>query len=512
MDKIKIDLLREKYQLEVPRRTPFLFFRRTMLIAVIVTATLGAAMSYQITSSGDSYGFPGLSFLSTITHLVQSGDRELKGESQDRVNFLLMGIGGEGHDGPQLTDTIILASYQPSSGEVGMLSIPRDMAVPIPGYGWRKVNHANAFGEMKEPGSGPLLATEVIGNVLDEEIHYYIRVDFNGFAKLIDDLGGIDVYVDRAFTDSQYPAHGMEYATCGTSTASVDENGEAIVVPDYSCRFEVLSFQEGWVHMDGDTALKYVRSRHGSNGEGSDFARSRRQQKVLLAVKEKVFSMSTFLNPTKIGSVLEAMDKNIATNLSTWELLRLAGEFKDFDASDIKSYVLDSSESSPLYATSLNGAYVLLPKNDDWSSVQRIANDIFLAESATIAAAPEEKPSFVTVEVQNGTEITGLAFRTSQLLDQQGFDVIKVGNAPERGYEHTVIYDLTNGTRPDELKTLQEFLEADVMLSATGWLVSGEVIPKEISLTPDETAPTTEEDVDFLVILGENSASMVLNH
>src|SRR5690349_1069076 len=115
--------------------------------------------------------------------------------------------------------------------------------------------------------------------------------------------------------------------------------------------------------MDGETALTYVRSRHGSNGEGSDFARSRRQQKVILAVKDKVFSAGTILNPARIGRILETLDANLATNLSTWELLRLADTFKDFDQTKLKSYVLDSSESSPLYATSLNGAYVLLPRN-----------------------------------------------------------------------------------------------------------------------------------------------------
>jgi len=518
MDKIKIDLLRQKHNLEVPRRKPIPFFGRVMMIGLVVTATLGAAMSYQITSSGDAMGFPGFSLFSTLRHLVQAGDRELQGEANDRVNFLLMGIGGEGHDGPQLTDTIIFASYKPSSGELGMLSLPRDMAVPIKDYGWRKVNHANAFGEMKEPGSGPMLASDVIGNVLDQDIQYYIRVDFNGFAKLIDDLGGIDVYVDRAFTDSQYPILGAEYAECGTYTEQTvlnEETGEVETqsFPVYNCRFEVLSFQEGWMHMDGSTALKYVRSRHGSNGEGSDFARSRRQQKVLLAVKDKVFSASTYLNPGRISSVLEAMRENIATNLSTWEILRLADEFKDFDQTKMKSYVLDSSESSPLYATSLNGAYVLLPKNDDWSAIRRIADDIFLGQASTLAAAPvEEKPTFVRVEVQNGTNITGLAFRTSQLLDQQGYDVVKVGNAPERDYAHTVIYDLTDGTHTDELKTLQDFLQADVTLSATGWLISDNVIPKEITLSPDDSISTTEEDVDFLVILGENSANLVLNN
>ncbi len=514
--KMKINLLREKYDLDAPKgRRSFRLLGKLFLILVIFTSLTGAAFSYQIASSDEGSSFPRLSLFSTIKHFVASGDRKLDGEENDRVNFLLMGIGGEGHDGPQLTDTIIFASYKPSTGDVGMISIPRDMTVPIPGHGWRKVNHANAYGEMKEPGSGPMLAMDVISEVLDEEINYYVRVDFDGFAKLIDDIGGIDVYVERSFTDYNYPAHGMAYANCGSNT-QVNEEGEVISVPVYNCRYEVLSFQEGWTHMDGDTALKYVRSRKGTNGEGSDFARARRQQRVLLAIKDKIFSAETFLNPARISRILDTLQDNIATNLDTWELIRLANEFKDKDLNDVTSHVLDSSADSPLYATSLNGAYVLLPKNDDWSAVQELADNIFEADALTTAVAaqepPEEKPRFVRVEIQNGTNITGLAFRTSQLLDGQGFDVVKIGNAAQRGYRHTAIYDLTDGTHPDELKELRDFLDADVTLSATGWLVSGDIIPKELSLTSDgyETL-TTEDNIDFLVILGENSANLVRN-
>ena len=129
------------------------------------------------------------------------------------------------------------------------------------------------------------------------------------------------------------------------------------------------------------------------------------------------------------------------------------------------------------------------------------------ASTSTIAA--EEKPKFVSVEIQNGTTITGLAFRASQLLEQQGYEVTKIGNAVERGYEHTVIYDLTNGAKPDELKSLSSFLEADVTMSATGWLISGNIVPKGISVSSDEYKTlATDADIDFLVILGESSANV----
>ncbi|OGL96072.1 hypothetical protein A2348_00975 [Candidatus Uhrbacteria bacterium RIFOXYB12_FULL_58_10] len=514
MEKIKIDLLRQKYQLDASPRRPFIVFGRVILTFAIFVSVAGAALSYNVDSSADANGFPNLSLFSTIRHLVGAGDRMLKGEKDDRINFLLLGIGGAGHDGPQLTDTIIFASYQPSTDKVGMLSVPRDMAVPIPDEGWRKVNHANHFGEQKEPGYGPVLASEVIGDILDQDIHYYLRVDFNGFAKLIDDIGGVDIYVERSFTDDSYPVLGSEYADCGTSTAIEQPNEETgemetVEIPTYGCRYERLSFAEGWVHMDGDTALKYVRSRHGTNGEGSDFARARRQQNLIAAAKEKTLSAGTLLNPARLTRMMDTLKDNIATNISAWELLRLANDFKDIDTSTIANRVLDSSETSPLYATSLNGAYVLLPKNDDWTPVRKMALNLLEEDASTSTIAAEEKPKFVSVEIQNGTTITGLAFRASQLLEQQGYEVTKIGNAVERGYEHTVIYDLTNGAKPDELKSLSSFLEADVTMSATGWLISGNIVPKGISVSSDEYKTlATDADIDFLVILGESSANV----
>jgi LCP family protein required for cell wall assembly len=558
MEKPQIDFLKEKHHLRASRRSPVLFFGRTLAIIVIIAATAGTVFSYQVDSTSDSTGsFPNISFISTLKHFVSSDERKLRGEENDRVNLLLMGIGGEGHDGPQLSDTIIFTSYRPSDGSLAMMSLPRDMTVPIPGYGYRKVNHANAYGEMNEPGAGPTLASQVIGDVLDEEINYYVRVDFDGFAEFIDAIGGVDVYVDQSFSDYNYPTPGKEYDTCGfvepaaetaqpettittnpgteitvqqtpESTATAEpittqqppeettvEQPKPVLGPDYSCRYETLTFQEGWTHLDGITALKFSRSRHGNNGEGSDFARSKRQQKIILAAKDKILSASTILNPSRITKMMETLKANVATNLDVWEILRLAKELKDMNSSEITHHVIDASESSPLYATVVNGAYVLIPKNDDWSELQNITENIFTPDedlTKSFVEASEEKPRFIRVEIQNGTNVSGLAFKTSQLLDGQGFEVVKVGNAASRGYEHTVIYDLTNGQHTEELKALRDYLQADVTLSATGWMVSGNIVPKELTFSSNDYENlATQNDLDFLIILGENASSLAKN-
>ena len=274
VEKPHINLLKRHHTPRATKRSPALFFGRRLFVVVAILATTGAIFSYQVSSTSESSGnFPTISLFSTIRHLVSSGDKALDGEEEDRVNFLLLGIGGEGHDGPQLTDTIIFTSFKPSDGSVAMMSLPRDMTVPIPNYGYRKVNHANAYGEMDNPGSGPELASQVIGDVLDEDIQYYLRVDFDGFAEFVDAIGGVDIYIENSFTDPYYPSHGKEYATCGyeeTTTEAVDDTeteeqtelAEILAIDqeeqgileealeeenqpeviDYSCRFESITF------------------------------------------------------------------------------------------------------------------------------------------------------------------------------------------------------------------------------------------------------------------------------
>jgi LCP family protein required for cell wall assembly len=508
MERVKIDFLKEKYRLHAPSGRTRGLLGRVFLTVLVVGALTASAFSYHVASGGEGESrFPDLSVFSAIRGLMLSGERKLNGEADDRVNFLLLGVGGAGHEGPQLSDTMIFASWKPSTDAVGMISIPRDLTAPIPGYGWRKINHANAFGE-QDSGKGPELASDVVSQILDEPVHYFVRVDFDGFAKLVDDIGGLDVYVDRAFTDAAYPVNGKEDSSCGTTETILDGAGMEIAMPTYGCRFEVLSFAQGWTHMDGETVLKFVRSRHGNNGEASDFARSRRQQKIITGVKDKVLSAETLLNPARVNRIFDTLKGHIATNFETWELVRLANSLKEIDTANIVHHVLDASEESPLYATSLNGAYVLLPKNDDWRPLQAMADDVFAGETAAVAAAPAKPP--VRVEIQNGTGIAGLAFRTSQLVDGAAFDVVKIGNAENREYEHTVIYDLTGGMKPDELRALRDQLRADVTLSATSWIASGDVIPNEVALTAEDfEALATEKKVDFLVILGEQSANLV---
>ena len=486
-----VDFLKEKYQL-APTRTKTKRGKKTrkLLGAFVAVIALGGLLfSYRVaqTPIDESPDDGHFSFFSSVRNLVTSGDKELIGEQDDRINILLLGHGGAGHAGPELTDTIIFSSFRPSTSEIGMMSIPRDLIVPIPGYGYRKINHVNAYGELNESGSGPAAASDVIGELVDQEVHYYVKVDFDGFEKLIDAVGGVDVHVDNSFTDYTYPTK------------------DDLV--------QTVTFEEGWHHMDGETALQFSRSRHGTNGEGSDFARSARQQKVILAVKEKVLSPAVLLSPGRLNKMVELFQQSVETNLTFWEMIKIAGYAPDIQSDNVNHYVLDASPASPLYSSNINGAYVLLPKRDDWSEVRSIASNLFTAEGGRALA---EEPSILegktaAIEIQNGTSIPGLAFETSQLLVSSGFDVQQVANADSRDYDKTIIYDLTEGEKTDELAILKDFFEADVAMSATGWIFADEVVPRELTVTtPGGAYVSSDHTIDFLIILGQDAEKFVL--
>lgn len=434
-----------------------------------------------------------------LKHLVASDDKNLKGEKNGRINILLLGIGGGNHEGSELTDTIIIASINTKEHELALLSIPRDLYVPIVGYNtWRKINTANALGEFDKGGKGPLVAKATVEKIFDIPVHYYIKVDFNGFAKIIDNFGGIDVYVENTLDDYEYPIKGMENAE------------------PYESRFERLHIDKGWQRMDGELSLKYVRSRHAIGLEGSDFARARRQQNVISALKGKVFSLSTILNPIKINSLYNALRDNISTNLEIWEIIKLANLVKDADTDNIKSQVLDDSPQNLLYATTtIDGAFILKPKTNDWSELRYLAQNIFTAQVDSLAGKAAKTKRSLTLEIQNGTKKEGFAYKTSLRLDGLGYKTLKIGNATNQDHQKTIIYDLTEGREPESLRQLKEELKANIALTLPGWLTtslsnaSGDLVDKDTVLTYKEQLVS---QADFLIILGSNTIPIVFNN
>ena len=281
---------------------------------------------------------------------------------KNRSNILLLGVGGGNHPGADLTDSIMLVSINLFTSDTVIVSLPRDIWVESLSS---KLNHAYHLGENKMAGGGLTLAKSAVSEITSQPIHYGVMLDFSGFEKAIDIVGGIDLYVPLSFTDSKYPIPGQEEA----------ENE--------ADRYETLQFKSGDQHMDGSTALKYVRSRHAEGEAGTDFARAQRQQRVILALKEKILSSGTLLNFKKIKALKQIFTDSVKTDLpsDTYpDLLKLATRL---DQTNIRTGIIDQgsrNEDIPalLYhpPDSLYGQWVLLPINDNWQAIYTYLEEI----------------------------------------------------------------------------------------------------------------------------------------
>ncbi|MBU2575988.1 LCP family protein [Patescibacteria group bacterium] len=435
------------------------------LIVFIIFLSLIYTTRAVISSDVIAEQFGNTSVINQLKHLVSSENKSIKGEEDGRINILLLGIGGENHDGGNLTDTIMIASIDQVDKKMGLLSIPRDLIVPIKDVGWQKINAAHAYGialdAEKRPQSGSLLAKHTIERISGLDIHYYVKIDFEGFVKIIDALGGIRVEVPASFTDYEYP----------------DEN----------FGYESVHFDEGWQNLSGDEALKYVRSRHGTAGEGSDFARARRQQQILKALQARVLAMSTLLNPNKILAISEIIGKHIETNMEIWELFRLYDIGGEIDLKNLNQIVLNAEAGGLLMVDQTEeGSYLLRPRMgaDDFSEIKLAAQNI-IKQGAISEKNNEQKDSFLRVIIQNGTNHEGLAARTADKLRKLSFDIANISNAQQRGYEKTVIYNLSDQELSNDMLKIKEALNANISSN----------IPEFI----------TPVDADLLIIVGEDN-------
>jgi polyisoprenyl-teichoic acid--peptidoglycan teichoic acid transferase len=297
-------------------------------------------------------------------------------DPQAPFNVLLLGYGGAGHEGGDLTDTMIVAHVEPKMKKVTLISVPRDLWVAIPTNGeqvtYSKINYAYGIGLddkrfpnkadiYKGKAGGGVLAKYAVGNVIGQDVRYFASIDFGGFKNIIDSLGGVDVNVPRTFDDNFYPIKGEEENTCGYNAEELAEIHSKYsgfkLEQQFTCRYEKLHFDKGITHMDGETALKFVRSRH-SETDGSDFARSGRQQALIQAAKDKVLSLGIVENfvpfVTQFANVLRT-DVSIS---EARKILDVAGDPREYKISTI---VL-STDNVLKDGFSSDRQYILLPK------------------------------------------------------------------------------------------------------------------------------------------------------
>ncbi|MBN1169135.1 LCP family protein [Candidatus Woesebacteria bacterium] len=281
-----------------------------------------------------------------------------------RTNILLLGKGGAGHEAPDLTDTIILVSVDHETPDIFLLSTPRDIWMPAIRA---KINSAYYWGNQKENTSGydngvgsggMVLAKSSVEEVVGVPVHYAAVLDFGGFRQIIDVVGGVEIDVKRGFVDEKYPIEGRENDEC---LPAQTDDGDT----DLSCRYETIEFSKGLQVMDGQTALKFVRSRNAEGEEGTDFAREERQQLVINALKQKLFSKKVFTSPKTLLAIKDVLVKFTETDLEEGEEAVLARFI--FDAREsVQSEVLpEEFLENPPISDKYDNLYVLIPRDDD---------------------------------------------------------------------------------------------------------------------------------------------------
>jgi LCP family protein required for cell wall assembly len=392
----------------------------------------------------------------------------LKGEGRGRVNVLLLGRGGGNHDGPDLTDTMMLASVDPVNHTSTLLSLPRDLWVNVPNQGVMKLNAAWETGEFKylgkvTPGStnphaisaGFSMVDQTVQSVLGVNIDYNVLVDFQAFQQGVDTVGGINVNVPTDLVDPT-----MAWENNGNSTLAT----------------------AGAQTFSGKQALMYVRSRETS----SDFARAQRQRSVLLALKSKVETLGTLSNPFKLSGLFNTFGDNVQTDLSLGNANRLYSIMKNVSGANITS--IDLNDNSTPGATqyvadgSINGQSIVLPKAGlfQYADIQQFVR--------TQLKDPYIMKENAKIFVLNGTLIAGLATNKTNELKSYGYNVAKVANTPNPGWTQTTLVDLTHGKD----KYTKHYLEQRLNVTAASSL-------------SDTTIPTN--GADFVIIIGSDEAN-----
>lgn len=415
---------------------------RIALGIVLVVVLSGGVFGYKILAASNKISSSERSILGQLKDLLFAQNKGLGGENDGRINLLMIAIGGQGHKGENLADSIMVISIHPTTHAVALLSIPRDLYVQVPGEEYySKINAVHAYGESKKAGSGPAVIKEKVEEITGLPVHYYGRIDFIAFKEIVDAVGGIDITIENSFYDYWHK----------------------------------IAFSAGTEKMDGERALAYVRARYIEGPEGGDFKRAARQQQVLLALRDKIFSVNTAFDFSAVNSILNSLSDNIRTDMELWELKRFYELARQINHDQVQSVVLSTGPKGVLVGSTevLGGvpASILKPRTGDYSEIHALAQNIFASPdpSHVSTPVPETTPSpspspsaeasKPTVEVRNGTTITGLAAETATKLEAEGYTVTSIGNAATRSQAKTTVYaladDATSGAQ-----AVAELLEA----------------------------------------------------
>jgi len=375
----------------------------TILILLIVFLLGGCLVAYKtgyiLNKISESENSTLSSFFGVLP--VIGNKQEIKQDDQGQTNILLLGMRGENMPGGGLlADTIMLATLKPDQTEggtddkVGLISIPRDLYVQIPGTSQHsKINSVYYYGEERQNTTGIEEMKAIVSTVTGLDVHYAAVINFKGFEKLIDVVGGVEVELETSFEE---PIQFHEMKVCngdiggsftvdaGEFENKIDERGK--IVASYPLCYNpieecggIFSLPAGKQTLDGVTALCYVRSRVTS----SDFDRAKRQQLVLKKLKERLISLDTFTDFSKMNNILNAVGDNIKTDMSSIEMKKFYEKYVEMQNTAIYQRVLESSDEGFLtaptdYPKEVGSILIPTAGQDNYIDIQNMAQNIFI--------------------------------------------------------------------------------------------------------------------------------------
>lgn len=443
------------------------------IIAAVSAAYVAYAKSYDFFRSFNVAKIPGLAIQTNATTapsvdgtpaptpvptLDSSGPAPQPWDGASRVTMLVMGLDyrdWEAQDGPPRTDTMILLTIDPLTKTAGILNIPRDLWVNIPGFEYGRINTAYPLGIAYEvPGGGPQQAMDTVEELLGVPIDYYAIIDFSAFEQFINELGGINVKVDNEI--------------------SVDPIGKG----------NTVVLKPGNYLLDGPTALAYARARH---TEGGDFDRAQRQQQVILAIRDRIIDLGPAQVATKAPALYNELAAGIHTNLSLEDAIKLGWLALEIPIPEGVQRGAIAPPNAVSFAKSPDGTQdILVPVPDQ---IRLIRDQVFASSSMASPgltsgdARANMQAEGAKIVVSNGTYTEGLASETQAYLQSQGANVVGTQNSEYTQF--TKIIDYTGNPYTD--KYLVDLMN---------------ITPYSISLQYDPNSP-----VDVLIILGDDWAA-----
>jgi len=332
------------------------FFRKrwikVLLVIILLALATGGWAMYKTGSTLGKISTKDGFFSSLWKSLPGVGSDQLQGQKEGQINVLLLGMrGNDMPGGGLLADSIMIVSIRPEENKIALMSIPRDLYVQDPGTSSQsKINAINAIYEDKSEGKGMEMMKQVVSEITGLPIHYVVRIDFKGFKEMVEAVGGIDVYLDNPFSEpTQF-------------------EGEAA---------SNFSLPAGKNHLNGTEALFFVRARYAS----SDFERARRQQQVLIALKDKMLSLGTLSDFTKVNNILNILGDDVRADMDTSEMKKFFDLANKIQDPKIKQRVFDTTPEGLLYDSKADTpegkTYILLPEGGNYDKIHEACRNIF---------------------------------------------------------------------------------------------------------------------------------------